>query len=188
MGALRNVMMAAATVGMAVAPATAQEAANSNSAQVTQVAATASVSGNELCQRWAQQARGMFPVVCGDNMSVQVVERGSRDISDDQLVMTIWGGTPQSRLAGLQIIHGMAREGKSVAIAFGPDRDANNITVEFDLFAHGDRATVETSRVAISDIETINTGMARLAEDAYTANFPVRVADASGSTRRATPQ
>lgn len=189
MGALRNTMMSLAAFGMAAAPATAQDVvANNNDAQITQVAATAPVSGNELCERWAQQARGMFPVVCGDNMSVQVVDQGSRDISDNQLVMAIWGGTDQTRLAGLQIIHRMASEGKSVAIAFGPDRDTSSATVEFDLYAHGDRATDRSARINVANIDTINNDISRITEEAYSANFSVQVADASGSMRRVSPR
>lgn len=110
MRALKPILFALAAMLALAAPSEAQESEQR-------------VTGHELCLRWQEQARGMFPVVCAETMTVPLFNRSSEDISDGQLVMGVYGGTDRARLAMLQIIHGMAREGKSVAIAFGPDRD-----------------------------------------------------------------
>lgn len=134
------------------------------------------VTGHELCLRWAEQARGMFPVVCADNMAQHVVWRGASDISDNQLVMLIKGGSDEDRLVALQIVHQMSREGKAVAIAFGPNPLSDTPFFMVDFLAHGERTVTapitDSILVSTGDMEERRRQMTQLAHESYEANFP----------------
>ena len=124
----------------------------------------------------------MFPIVCADDMSVQLFNRSSQDISSRQLVVSVLGGTDETRLAVLQIVHGMAREGKSVAIAFGPDRDRSSITMELELYARDSNITTGANRINVNNIDRMRPELTSWLQDAYTTYFPIRVAENTGST------
>lgn len=134
------------------------------------------VTGHELCLRWAEQARGMFPVVCADNMAQHVVWQGASDISDNQLVMLIKGGSDEDRLIALQIVHQMAREGKAVAIAFGPNPLSDTPFFMVDFLAHGERTVTapitDSILVSTGEMEERRRQMTQLAHESYEANFP----------------
>lgn len=169
---LTGLAIAGAVAGTAVANDSTDTPITNASISIPEIAQESS------CEKWQKQSleRQLFPVVCAENMSEEVVIQGAKDSSNDQLMIVVWGGNHELQLEGIKVAHAMHKDDKSVAIAFGPDRDGSELSAQYDLYAKGGQAINSAGNVGIQNIGEVSSVFAPIANDAYNKNFVQRIA------------
>ena len=131
---------------------------------------TGSSRASNLCEEWA--AEELFPIACGENVNDAVIQKVSEDASRNRLILTVRGGNPALKSAGLRVVRRLAVEGKKIGLVFGPDRDGSLLSAEYELFARGRPAfTDHPPEFGTNYLHKVEPTITRMARIAYEANF-----------------